>query len=50
MRAEAQPGTSILATNLGIAHSVVAAVWPIGTDPFLAVQLPLTLMASTAGV
>lgn len=50
MRAGMAPWTSTLATNLGIALPSAALIWLIGLGPFLAVQLPITLMAATAGV
>jgi omega-6 fatty acid desaturase (delta-12 desaturase) len=50
MRAGAQPWVSALLTNAGIAVLVLGAVWLIGIVPFLLVQVPITLMAATAGV
>ncbi|SHL73402.1 fatty acid desaturase [Roseibium suaedae] len=50
MSAGAQPWVSTIATNLGIALPVVALVWMIGLGPFLLVQVPVTLMAASAGV
>lgn len=50
MRAGIQPWTSTIATNLGVALPVVVLIWLIGVGPFLLVQLPITLMAATAGV
>ena len=50
MRAGVQPWTSTLATNLGIAIPAALLIWAMGLVPFLAVQLPITLMAATAGV
>jgi omega-6 fatty acid desaturase (delta-12 desaturase) len=50
MRAGAQPWISTIATNLGIAVPVIAMIWLIGLAPFLLVQVPITLMAATAGV
>lgn len=50
MRAGAQPWTSTISTNLGIALPVAVMIWLIGIGPFLMVQLPITLMAATAGV
>ncbi len=50
MRAGAQPWVSTIATNLGIAVPAVALIWLIGFWPFLMVQLPITLLAATAGV
>lgn len=50
MRAGAQPWVSTIATNIGIALPVAAMIWLIGLGPFLAVQVPTTIMAATAGV
>jgi omega-6 fatty acid desaturase (delta-12 desaturase) len=50
MRAGMAPWMSTLATNLGIALPSAALIWLIGLGPFLLVQLPITLMAATAGV
>jgi omega-6 fatty acid desaturase (delta-12 desaturase) len=50
MRAGAQPWLSTLLTNLGIALPVALLIWLIGLGPFLVVQVPVTLMAATAGV
>ena len=50
MRAGARPWLSTILTNLGIALPVALLVWLIGLGPFLMVQVPITLMAATAGV
>ncbi|MGB3391466.1 MAG: fatty acid desaturase, partial [Pseudaminobacter sp.] len=50
MRAGVQPWASTIATNLGIALPVAGLIWTLGFGPFLMVQLPITLMAATAGV
>lgn len=50
MRAGARPWLSTAATNLGIALPVGLMIWLIGLGPFLMVQVPITLMAATAGV
>ncbi|MCG6116108.1 MAG: fatty acid desaturase [Mesorhizobium sp.] len=50
MRSGAQPWISTLATNLGIALPTIGLIWLMGLVPFLLVQLPITLMAATAGV
>lgn len=50
MRAGLQPWMSTIATNLGIAFPVAGLIWLIGLGPFLMVQMPITLMAATAGV
>lgn len=50
MRGGMTPWTSTLATNLGIAVPAALLIWVMGFWPFLMVQLPITLMAATAGV
>ena len=50
MRAGAQPWISTIATNLGIAVPAIALIWLLGIWPFLMIQLPITLLAATAGV
>lgn len=50
MRAGAQPWVSTIATNIGIILPVAAMIWLVGLVPFLLVQVPITLMAATAGV
>lgn len=50
MGAGMQPWVSTIATNLGIALPAAALIWLMGVGPFLLVQLPITLMAATAGV
>ncbi|MHC5653379.1 fatty acid desaturase [Stappia sp.] len=50
MRAGVQPWASTIATNIGAALPVAALMWLMGVGPFLMVQLPITLMAATAGV
>ena len=50
MRAGAHPWISTIATNLGIVVPVALMIWLIGLGPFLIVQIPVTLMAATAGV
>ncbi len=50
MRAGVRPWASTIVTSLGTALPVVGLIWLIGVGPFLAVQLPITLMAATAGV
>ncbi len=50
MRAGVQPWASTLATSLGAALPMAALIWWMGVVPFLLVQLPITLMAATAGV
>jgi omega-6 fatty acid desaturase (delta-12 desaturase) len=50
MRAGVQPWASTVATNIGIALPTAGLIWMLGLGPFLMVQLPITLMAATAGV
>ena len=50
MRAGVQPWASTLATSLAFAIPTAALMWWMGIVPFLLVQLPITLMAATAGV
>lgn len=50
MRAGLQPWSSTVATNMGIAVPVALMIWLMGVGPFLLVQLPITLIAATAGV
>lgn len=50
MRAGLQPWISTIATNLGAALPVAGLIWLMGLGPFLMVQVPITLIAATAGV
>jgi omega-6 fatty acid desaturase (delta-12 desaturase) len=50
MRAGWQPWLSTMATNAAIAVLVAAMIWLVGAGPFLIVQLPITLLAASAGV
>lgn len=50
MRAGAQPWVSTLATNFAIIFPIAFMIWLVGLVPFLAVQIPITLMAATGGV
>lgn len=50
MRHGPRPWVSTIATNLGIAIPALGLIWLMGLVPFLLVQLPITLMAATAGV
>ena len=45
-----QPWLSTMTTNVGIASLIVGAMWIVGIGPFLLVQLPITLLASSIGV
>jgi omega-6 fatty acid desaturase (delta-12 desaturase) len=44
------PWSSTMATNGAIALVVVTMMWLVGVAPFLLVQLPITLLASSIGV
>jgi acyl-lipid omega-6 desaturase (Delta-12 desaturase) len=50
MRKGWQPWASAMATNVAIALIVAVLTWFIGIKAFLLVQLPITLLAATAGV
>jgi omega-6 fatty acid desaturase (delta-12 desaturase) len=50
MRAGWQPWLSTMATNAAIAVLVAAMIWLVGVGTFLIVQLPITLLAASAGV
>ena len=50
MRNGTLPWASALLTNLGIVLPALLLIWLMGLGPFLLVQLPITLMAATAGV
>jgi omega-6 fatty acid desaturase (delta-12 desaturase) len=50
MRSGWQPWASTMATNVAISILAAAMMWLIGVEPFLLVQLPITLLASSAGV
>lgn len=50
MRAGVQPWISTIATNLCIATLAAGLIWLMGVVPFLLVQIPIVLMAATAGV
>ncbi|WP_027349919.1 fatty acid desaturase [Halotalea alkalilenta] len=50
MRAGAMPWLSTMATNLAIAAVTAAMIWLVGVVPFLLVQLPIMLLATSIGV
>ena len=50
MRRGWQPWLSTMGTNLALAALVAALIWLVGWKVFLLVQLPITLIAATAGV
>lgn len=50
MRSGWRPWASALGTNAAIAAFAGTMVWQIGLWPFLAVHLPITLVAASAGV
>ncbi|MDI5933843.1 fatty acid desaturase [Halomonas kalidii] len=50
MRAGWMPWLSTMSTNAAIALLVTTMIWLVGVIPFLLVQLPITLLASSIGV
>lgn len=50
MRDGWMPWLSTMGTNAGIAALAGGMIWLIGLGPFLLIQLPITLLASTMGV
>ena len=50
MHAGAVPWVSVLATNRAIALPAAGMIWWLRLVPVLVVQLPITLMAATAGI
>ncbi|QKV19944.1 fatty acid desaturase [Oricola thermophila] len=50
MRKGWQPWLSTMGTNLAIAAVVAPLVWLVGLKVFLAIQLPITILAATIGV
>ena len=50
MRAGIRPWVSAMATNVAIATFAVGLIWLVGWLPFLLIQLPIVLIAGTAGV
>jgi omega-6 fatty acid desaturase (delta-12 desaturase) len=44
------PWLSTMATNAAVALAVVTMMWLVGVTPFLLVQIPITLLASSIGV
>jgi fatty acid desaturase len=50
MRSGWQPWLSTMGTNLAIAAFAAAGIWLVGPIAFLAVHLPIVLMAATLGV
>lgn len=50
MRAGRMPWLSTMSTNAAIALLVTTMIWLVGVIPFLLVQLPITLLASSIGV
>lgn len=45
-----QPWISTMGTNLALALLVAPLVWLVGWEVFLLIQLPITILAATAGV
>ena len=50
MRKGAMPWLSTMSTNAGVAVAAGLLIWGVGLLPFLAVHLPVILLAATAGV
>ncbi|MGM0982307.1 MAG: fatty acid desaturase [Pseudomonadota bacterium] len=50
MRAGWMPWLSTMGTNAAIALLITTMIWLVGLVPFLLVQLPITLLASSIGV
>jgi omega-6 fatty acid desaturase (delta-12 desaturase) len=50
MRAGWRPWISAMTTNAAIALLAGASIWLVGTGPFLAVHLPVVLLAASIGV
>jgi omega-6 fatty acid desaturase (delta-12 desaturase) len=50
MRAGAEPWVSTMATNLCVAALAAVLIWIFGLSVFLLVQVPIILIAATAGV
>jgi len=50
MRAGWRPWLSAMATNAGIAIFVALMIWLVGMRPFLAIHLPIMLIAASMGV
>ena len=50
MRSSPQAWISAMATNAGVALLGATMIWLVGVGPFLAVQLPITLLAGSIGV
>jgi acyl-lipid omega-6 desaturase (Delta-12 desaturase) len=50
MRSGWAPWLSVMATNVAIVSLVATMIWLVGLGPFLLVQLPITLLAASAGV
>ena len=50
MRGGWRPWLSAMATNVAITTVVATMIWLVGVGPFLLVQLPIILLAASAGV
>ncbi len=50
MRGGAMPWLSTLSTNAGVGIAAGLMIWGVGLVPFLAVHLPIIVLAATAGV
>lgn len=50
MRSGALPWVSTMTTNIGMVVLAAVLIWAVGLGPFLAVHLPIVLMAGAAGI
>jgi omega-6 fatty acid desaturase (delta-12 desaturase) len=50
MRAGWRPWISVMGTNAAIASLWIGFAWLVGVGPFLLIQLPVTVLAASAGV
>ena len=50
MKGGSSPWISTMATNAAIAVFAVVMIWLVGPVPFLAIQVPLVLLAGAAGI
>ena len=50
MKSGSSPWISTMATNAGIVLFAVVMIWLVGPVPFLAIQVPLVLLAGAAGI
>ncbi|TKT80177.1 fatty acid desaturase [Aquamicrobium sp. LC103] len=50
MKAGARPWISTMTTNLAIAVLATGLIWLVGLGPFLAIHLPIVILAGAAGI